>query len=291
MKNLKISFFGRFTISLDQKSLYEDKERSRKQWRLIKYLILVGDRWVEKRELIDVVFGYGAYSGRPAEALNSLNAMVHRARQTLLSLGPGGDGLIVYQNGAYGFARPEGSEVDCEIFDSVSEMLFSSSDLSLIKKSGLQALDIYGGFFLDGEFFDEKSRLDAEKYHTAYKRIFLLVCSLLTKEGDFRKIAEISERACAIDPLCENFYTERVKACLADGRYTEAEKIYSEAEEFFSSKTSMIPTERFRELGREFSKKEEAYLLLPEKYSDRSSEIKSTLERILGDTDVKISLI
>ena len=83
MAELKISFFGRFTLETSEHTLREDSLRSHKQWRLIKYLVLNRDRAIDRRELIDATFGYGAYFGESEKALNALNAMLHRARATL----------------------------------------------------------------------------------------------------------------------------------------------------------------------------------------------------------------
>ncbi len=292
MENLKIRFFGPFTLSLGEKSVCETGARGHRQWRLIKYLILNRERPVSRRELVDVVFGYGAYSGRFEEALNALNAMIHRARKTLSSLGLEPSKVIIYERNSYRFLLPEGTEIDCELFEYLSARVFSGGSLEEMKPHALGALEVYGGFFLDKNFPDEKTRLAVEKYHDTYKRIFNLACGALKRERDFITISEISERASAIDPFCEDFYIERVSALLEAGEKARAAEIYRKADEFFESRTELIPSERFRQLGEAFEGKARVSLLLPEKYSDKTEKIRSLLIDALGEgADVKISLI
>ncbi len=292
MENLKISFFGPFTLSLGDKSVCETGVRGHKQWRLIKYLILSRDRYVSKQELIDATFGYGAYAGRAEEALNALNAMLHRARKTLSSLGLDISKIIVYERNSYRFILPEKTEIDCEVFEGLSAMVFSGGSLEEMKPHALDALKIYGGFFLDKNYLDEKTRITVEKYHGIYKRIFSLVCGVLRREKDFLAINEISERASSIDPFCEDFYIERVNALLETGEKERAEEIYRRTAEFFESRTELIPSEHFRRLGKTFEGEARVSLLLPEKYSDKTEKIRDFLTNTLGEGAlVKISLI
>lgn len=292
MQNLKISFFGPFTLSLGEKAVREDGERGRKQWRLIKYLILNRERAVGKRELIDAVFGYGSYSARPAEALNALNAMLHRARKTVTRVGLDPCEAIVFEKNAYRFVLPEGAEIDCDIFDSLAAKVFSSGSLEEMKPHALSALEIYGGFFLDKGFLDEKTRLAVEKYHDTYKRIFSLACGASRREKEFGVISEISEKACTIDPFCEDFYIERVSALLESGQRERAAEIYREASAFFENRPVLIPSERFRRLGEGLSSDGCVSVILPERYSDKTEKIRELLIETLGeDARVKISLI
>lgn len=291
METLKISFFGPFTISLGEKTVREDGERAHKQWRLIKYMILGRNRAIGRRELIDATFGYGAYSGSPALALNALNAMLHRARVTLADVGLDMHKVIVFEKNAYRFVLPEGSEIDCELFEKHAEKVFSGESLETIKPHALSALEIYRGVFLNGGTLDEKTRILAEKYHDTYKRIFTIACGALRRDGDFKKINDVCERACATDPLCEDFYIERVRALLDCGQGDRAREIYSEAAELFESRPEMIPSQRFRDLAEKLDTDSCVRVVLPEKYSERSERLREIIKNELNGADVKILLI
>ena len=249
MNGLKICFFGAFSLSLGDRTICEASEKGDKQWRLIKYLILSRKRAVEKRELIDAVFGYGAYSQRTNEALNALNATVHRARKLLSRVSDELPEIIQYSSGAYKAVLPENCEIDSDIFDIFSEKVFSSGNISEIKAYALKICEIYRGFFLDKSFSEEWARILAEKYHASYKRIFSILCGILRRERDFESICTLAEKASSIDPVCEDFRFERVRALYESGERERSAEVYREILMFFENTLAVPLSEAFRELG------------------------------------------
>ena len=247
MNDLKICFFVDFSLSLGDKRICEATEKGSKQWRLIKYLILSRTRSVERRELIDAVFGYGAYSQRPSEALNALNATVHRARLLLSKISDSAPDIISYSNGSYKAVLPAGCEIDSDLFDILSEKVLLSSNFEEIKSYALKICEIYRGFFLGDGFSEEWARLLAEKYHTRYKRIFSILCGILRREGDFERICTLCEGASAIDPVCEEFRLERVRALFESGKKARAHEAYCEIASFFESVLSVPLSEESSE--------------------------------------------
>ncbi len=289
MAGLKISFFGRFTLETAEHTLREDSLRSHKQWRLIKYLVLNRDRAIDRRELIDATFGYGAYFGESEKALNALNAMLYRARATLDESGM--PLKIIHLDGKYSVSFSENFCIDSERFDLLSGEIFSESDVSVIRRKSLEALEIYRGFFLDGNYFDEKTRLSAEKYHRDYKRIFALVSGILKREGETKLLATVSERASETDPLCEDFRIARIGALVSLGDVERAKREYVETAAFFESRPSAILSDAFRQLGQTLDTPAEVTVFLPSDYADRVPAVADALSRVLGGAKVKISLI
>ena len=289
MDELKISFFGRFTLSFGESVLEEDSHRAHKQWRLIKYLVLNRDRAVDRRELIDATFGYGAYFGESEKALNALNAMIHRARAALDTSGV--PLKIVHSDGKYSVSLDKMVCIDSERFALLSDEIFSESDLETITQKAMEALQIYGGFFLDGNYFDEKTRLLAEKYHRDYRRIFALVCGVLKKEGRFELLADIASRAVSVDPLCEDFYIEYIGALFSAGDVESAKSSYFSARAFFETRSDVILSSAFREMGELFEKDREAVVFISKAYADREKAVSDALSRVLDGVKVKISLI
>ena len=272
MNDMKIYFFGPFSLTLGSRTLSEAHGKGDKQWRLIKYLILNRNRPVEKRELIDAVFGYGAYSQRTDEALNALNATVHRARKLMSRLSQESSQMISYSNGAYRVLLPENCEIDSDMFDLFSEKVFSSDNISEIKSYALKICGIYRGFFLDRSFSEEWARVLAEKYHTSYKRIFCILCGVLRREGNFETIYTLSERASAIDPICEDFRFERLRALYESGERKRAREIYLQMLAFFENTLSVPLSERFRELGSKLVDTDRDISNLSERIFDRRSK-------------------
>ena len=292
MQALKIRFFGPFTLSCGNVSVCEDGERSHKQWRLIKYLILNRDRAVARRELIDATFGYGAYIGREEDARNALCAMLHRARKTLGYLGLHAKSVITFEKNAYRFVMPEGAVTDTEVFEGLCEKIFSSGSVSALKEHTLEALDSYRGFFLDRDSIDEETRLAIGRYHSAYKRVFAVACGILRREQDFVTLARIAERATVIDPLCEEFCIEHVRALISLGEASMARESYQRSLAFFAESTALVTSEELRRLGAELGAGDGAVLVLPEKYAAKASQLEKMLTDALGEgVGVKISLI
>ena len=303
MNDLKICFFGDFSLSLGDKRICEATEKGSKQWRLIKYLILSRTRSVEKRELIDAVFGYGAYSQRPSEALNALNATVHRARLLLSKISDNAPDIISYSNGSYKAVLPAGCEIDSDLFDILSEKVLLSSNFEEIKSYALKICEIYRGFFLGDGFSEEWARLLAEKYHTRYKRIFSILCGILRREGDFERICTLCEGASAIDPVCEEFRLERVRALFESGKKARAHGAYCEIASFFESVLSVPLSEEFRELGgkvisqdgdtlamaRRISEKNARAIIVPSELFEEYSSF-FTSENTRSDTPVQTCL-
>lgn len=289
MYELKISFFGPFALSLGESVLKEDSQCLRKQWRLIKYLVLNREREVERCELIDATFGYGSYSGEHEKGLNALNALIHRARRTLEKAGL--PVFITHRAGKYTVILPENVRIDCEKFTALSRDIFSKSDLTVIREKALEAMYLYGGFFLNGNYFDEKTRLSAEKYHADYRRIFSLLCGILRSDGDFSLIASISRRATEVDPLCEDFYIEYINALILSGDVLGAKNAYLDACAFFESKTSVIVSSAFKELGQKLDRQGDAVILIPKEHADKADAVSDTVSKMLDGAKVKISLI
>lgn len=289
MYELKISFFGPFTLSFGESVLREDSLRSHKQWRLIKYLLLNRGRAIERRELIDATFGYGAYFGESEKALNALNAILHRARGTLEKAGI--PVHIKHLSGKYFAELPDGVEIDCDCFEQLVSAVFSGGDVRSIKEKALKASEIYRGFFLDGNYFDEKNKLSGEKYHSDYKRVMSVLFGALRREESFSLLAKISRRAIEIDPMCQDFCVEYIGALLSAGDIVGAKKEYLAASEFFESKTSVIISGEFRELGKKLDTKNETAVLLPKEYADREQAVSDAVSKVLDGAKVRISLI
>lgn len=291
---MKISFFGPFTLSVGQRTLCESDSKAAKQWRLIKYLVLSRDRFVSRRELIDATFGYGAYSDRPAAALNALNAVFHRARKTLRdTFGDPFADSFCYKDSAYAFRPSFDVEIDSEHFEKLLSKIFSSGDLSIVKSCSLEALDLYKGSFLNKSFFGIKERALAEKYHEEHKKIFTLLCSLLNAEGDFDTLERISDAAIKKDPFCEQFRYEKVLSLIKKGEKELAASVYAETVTLFSEALSLTPSESFTELGTFFDNECGAgrlLVLLPKNLSGKKEAVCKSLRDALGEDSPEIAV-
>lgn len=291
MNSLKISLFGGFTISLDDLCL--DVKRSRRQMRLLVHLILNRDRVLGKRELVDICFGYGEYAGRPKASLNALNALFHRLRASLSKVSKELSDSIVCEGGSYRMILTQDCEIDTELFEELSTKALACTDLSEAKRYALDAISLYTGSFLDGEFSDSSLKSRAQSYASTYLRLVELVCRILWAHGDLSSVESLSKRAIAIDPLCESFRYERLSVLCEIGRTNEAVELYNETVRIFAEKLSIAPSKRFRDLGEALflQEKEKTVILLSSEHEHKAGEIQRVLARVIGAEEKDISVI
>ena len=111
MQQLNIKTFGTFAISCGDITVSETDNRTRKIWRLIKYLAANRNRPVPQRELAELL---GCSDNSDSYA--SLKTMLHRARNTLEKLDPECRNLILLKNGSYYWSTEIAQSFDEDIF-------------------------------------------------------------------------------------------------------------------------------------------------------------------------------
>lgn len=291
MNGLKISFFGGFDICLGEKSL--DMSASPRQLRLLSRLILIGERIIDKRELADLCFGYGEYTGRPEASLNALNALIHRLRETLSRLHPDLADSIIYENGGYRIKFPIGVTTDTCDFEALGSRALGSADLSEAKKYALEATSLYRGEFLGGMLYDAYVRSLAEKYAAMHMRLVEFLFRILRSDGDHAEICRLSERAIAISPLCESFRYEKLLSLCDMKKYAEAREFYDATALLFAQKLSIAPSERFRMLGERIPSVKEngVTVILSPQMSEKIPEIRRALSNITGLDEKRIEIL
>ena len=245
MEKLKIKLFGPFSASFCGVTVSERDNRTRKQWRLIKYIAANRDRRISREELYKAV-GLDPLTRSPS----SFKTLLHRARATLDQLGVGAD-LIVQRSGRYYWNGAISTEFDTDEFDSYikrSEQTGGEEERNALIR---RAISLYSGFYLD-RAFEEIPEL-AEKitgYHIRYIELFEKYCEYLSSVKDHKGICETAARAIAVDAYQEAFHYHLIKAHIDAGDHDRALFAYNRFCELFYGKYRLSPPRRIRGLYR-----------------------------------------
>lgn len=244
---ITVTTLGPFSVSYGDMTVSETDNRTRKVWRLIKYLAASRGRTVGRDELIGVV---GSDSN--TNNLSSVKTMIHRCRATLDALHlPDGKRLILQKDGGYCWNTDLPQQIDIDEFDRyIAE---AERALSRAERVGLlmSALSLYKGFFLDKDF-DDIHDLASEilRYHMKYIGIFEECAEYLLDAGEFDRLSAVASDAIRTDPYQELFHYYLIKVCLGKEDHEKALYYYNRANKLFMEKFRINPSDRIRKLYR-----------------------------------------
>lgn len=241
----KVSFFGGFAISYRGRRVNDEKNRSRKLWNLLEYIVVHRDRPISQKEMAEFIWE-NSYSENPTGALKVL---LHRARKALEPLGSEyGDDLIKMKKSEYQW-HPETEVVsDAETFE---QLLVQASDESKSTEERIElyckAFEIYKGDFLPKNTASWVKPI-ADRYHNLYVRAVETCLELLRVSDRYADMIPICKKAINIEPLNEDFYYSLIVAQFKSGRQREAVRTYSDVIDMFYRRFGINPSDEFRGL-------------------------------------------
>ena len=94
---IQVKMFGGFTITMDDKSMGDSDNRSRKAWNLLSYLIINRRKDVSINELFQAIW----QDGMQDNPYGALKTLVFRVRKMMEAAGFPSQDLILNQKGAY----------------------------------------------------------------------------------------------------------------------------------------------------------------------------------------------
>ena len=247
MKELYITSFGKFTLTYGDRSVSETDNRSRKIWRLIKYIAANRPRHISQDELISLL---GTADNN--DAFSSLKTMLHRARNLLKELElEGGACLILQDNGHYYWNCDFPQVNDEDRFKALVTRAVNATSREDCFEIQYEAIRMYGGFYMDKAFDDIPVLSDrTRRYHSMAIKFFDMVTTFLYEKELYRKIIKMSEYAISIDPYQELFHYQLIRSCIAISDHAAAERYYFRVNELFMGKFRVNPSDRIRSLYR-----------------------------------------
>ena len=152
---IQVKMFGGFTITMDDKSMGDSDNRSRKAWNLLSYLIINRRKDVSINELFQAIW----QDGMQDNPYGALKTLVFRVRKMMEAAGFPSQDLILNQKGAYMWNPSWELSIDTDRFEFLCRrILTSQEDMRDMEKEWKEALNLYRGCLL---YTSARSSLDA----------------------------------------------------------------------------------------------------------------------------------
>lgn len=244
--------------------------RSRKLCLLLAILICERNRPVPCPELIDLLW---QEEDRGPNPLNSLKAILHRARLCLDALAPSaGSRLILNREGCLQWSPDCPLTLDWEEFSRLCGAADQAREEERRLELGLEALSLYQGDFLPMLSGSPWAAGRTEDLRRQYLQAVPQVLSLLEARGRWQEAARTAGAALALDPLREDLCARQMEALLRLGRQPEAVQVYESFQERLLSRLGVIPSDGLRALCRKARKDQDPRLLSPDTLLERLKE-------------------
>ena len=244
---LNVQMLGEFTISWEDVTVKESDSRSRKVWLFLAYLIYHRHRMVPKDELVQLLDA----EGRNSDSVRMLRNMRWNARRVL---GPLSDALgleLIVTKGADCQWNPEvETRLDVDRFEQCLQKAEETDDAKERKSLLLQALDQYGGDFLEPLSSEPWVSQFMPYLQNQYLDLVLEVIPVLQERGEALRIAELCRAAIRLSPYHETLHRELMCSLIAVEDYEGANKAYENLRRLLSE-LGVMPDDETRAVHRE----------------------------------------
>ncbi len=281
-ETLKVNMLGTFSLTLGEKHINCDINRSKRVWLLLAYIIYNRRRTVPQNELIELLWSDDADSANPAGALKTT---MHRVRATLDMLAPeAGHDMIVYKNGGYSWNPEIEISIDAEEFEALcASAPIGEADGGIDRLS--RALSLYRGEFLSKLSNDTWTIPIATYFSNLYMQAFGKLLPMLYDTEHHEDAVRICREALLVDPYHELIYQHLMKNLIALDRREEAINIYDELSKLLFSNFGVVPAPESRELYREALRVVNDHVVQPGMVSDQLREQGPILGALVCDYD------
>ena len=247
---LQINMLGGFSICHDGKCVDDNRNRMRKVWLLLAYLVCSRNNYTTQDHYLSLLQGSAPdaedFSGR-------LKALFYRARAMLDQLYPNaGHQLIVHRNGTYGWNTEIPIVLDIEEFDRLRSAPAEDEDTRL--QWNLQALELYRGDFLPKLSMEHWVMPIHAYYHQAFLDTTLQTLVLLENRNLWEDAVTLCRKAIKIEPYSESFYQHLMRCLLAMEDRSGVLAAYEQMSEILFDAFGVMPSDESRQLYREASK-------------------------------------
>lgn len=244
--------------------------RSRKLCLLLAVLICHRDRPVSCRELIDLLWQGEA---RGANPLNSLKAILHRARAYLAPAEQAaGQGLILYREGCFQWNRSAPLTLDTEELVRLCRESERARGEERRLELGQKALSLYRGDFLPMLSGLPWAAEQARRLHQLYLQTVYEILPLLERRGRWQEAAPLAASALALEPCCEDLCIWQMKSLLQLDRHEEAVRVYEEFQDRLLARLGVMPSDALRALCQNARQDRDPRALTPDTLLERLEE-------------------
>ena len=268
MNDIKISTFGDFSISIDNKCVSDSDNRSKKLWSLLAYIIFHRNNTIKSNELQTLMW---SDNERELNSPGALKTLLYRVRAELDKLWDGaGKQLILYRNNGYVWNENFPVETDFDEYDRL-EKLIAQEDENFLEYS-YALLRLYRGEFL--------SRLNSELwimpiasyYHNSYITHLINVLPCLMEHQRYEDILEFCRVASSLEPFNETIFCYWMRAYIALGDHKRAVDVYRNLSDRLLSELGVIPSQETRSLYHEAMKSSNEFAISVEMLQEQLKE-------------------
>ncbi len=266
---LNIQMLGGFSICRGGAEL-SFGSRPQKLCLLLACLIRERPRLVPYEELVGLI-----WQGRSVSpgSLNSLKALLHRARGCLDQLSEGaGRTLIFSRQGCCQWNPDQPITLDTEEFSHLVQSGEAAPDEEGRLELWSRALKLYRGDFLPALSGHPWVAATAADLHGIYLQTALKVLPLLDAQGRIPEAAELAGIVFTLEPCREDLCRWRIETLLRLDRHREAARTYEDFQERLLVRRGVMPSDSLRDLYRRAQSRRDPRAVSPVTLLERLQE-------------------
>ena len=252
---IQVNTLGGFSLTLGEKNMGDNDNRSRKAWSLLCFLIMN-----RKKELgIGDLFAAIWPDESQDNPYGALKTLVFRVRKMLEAAGFPAQELLVNRHGTYAWSSESlGCRVDAERFEELCHLVLDPGrPMAGVYDEAMEAVALYRGYFLPKSGDESWVIPISTYYHSLYQKLVYKTIELLMEREDYGAITSVCQTAIGIEPFDEQFHYYLVYSLYKDNHISQAVDHYNHTLDLFYNEFSISPSEHFKELYKTIRNKEQ----------------------------------
>ena len=241
-EKLVLNMFGGYTLTYGGKPITLGRGNLTKSVQLLQLLLLRITNGIAKDELVQALYDWEDVT----DANNSLNSMIYRLKNQLVTAGMPKEDYISIKNGICRWIGSMPVEVDTVKFEACVEAAQTASGKE--KRELLEtAVNLYRGEFLPQLSNELWVTVESVRLKKLYVSCVHELCDLLEEKQEYQQMFNIFKMAAELYPFDE-WQEKQIDALQKMERYDEAFKIYQDTVKLYSEELGAPPSQKMREL-------------------------------------------
>lgn len=240
-ETLTLNMLGGYTLTYGDKPIILGRGKLTKSVQLLQLLLLHIDNGIAKDELVQALYNWEEVG----DTNNSLNSMIYRLKNQLITAGMPKEEYISIKNGICKWSGSMPVTVDAVEFE---RCVNEASNTEGAEKMELldQAFSLYRGEFLPQLSNELWVTVESVRLKKLYVSCIKQLCELLDENQDYQRMFDIYKVAANQYPFDE--WQEKQIDCLQKmGRFDEAYRIYQDTVRLYSEELGAPPSAKMRE--------------------------------------------
>lgn len=242
---IRISMFGGFEITNQNKIIKETSNRSKKIWNLLGFIIVNRYNHLTQNDYIDMLWPDDVSSN----PINALKTLLYRCRSLLEPLLTDKEQFILSGNGSYHWNNDLNCTVDIEEFERFYHLAQNSAyPINERLTSYKNAIYLYKGDFLSKHANELWVIPIATHYHSLYLECVKTYLTLLEEQNNYTEIINCCNKSLQIDAFDEKIHAFLIRAYLKEGNTIAALNHYDNATDILYQNLGVKPSKELRNL-------------------------------------------